>query len=1436
MNDIWHFYRSERLYTLRVIKEILSNLSNEDHKHQSTFVDIFNQMQELNLMPSLLDQLEHVTNEKNNIPELSSPWSHFNLREQSELTQILLLYFEHTTDILSVEHFKRIWSLVTNHKFGSRNDQGELAESIGQLESVLIVKLISILDNDSAKSHPIWSDEKEIKQVDTMVASSLGNVEAHGPIMIAWMLSHFVKEGESSLPKYKCLGERAVQLNVIKYLIKTMKNEVVCKVVAHAVHTIVYGIITTLLDSFDSEIMGLSEDIHELVRLLLMQEDVEFWDQTSSGLRSLFDTRLAHFPAESKSVLQLCNSLASGSYSSADEVLKVMQNLKTFAEPIEDVPSHEVAQDYDGRLKALTTRTPSSCQTLNFHIPAGTTATASQRYYFWRLDYNGLKYMFGELDVAINQVSMGVKNLSPDKLDNVGRIMELMKNLLLHSPQAQQVIGHFVSKASFILVEKFSHVQNPPIDLLATCISSLSIVAKRKPLPIWERLSETGIFPYITKSHLASQSSNINPGLVGDLLAQQECVRGEYPLTDAFLELLLACVRKQPKTDSAIHPATPSLLYIIHDVLPAFQNWGFNRPGHREKFGQKIMMVCLKILRESESKHLKDVVLESLMSPAPNQTLIDIVSTGDRNIQSLSLAQTNVERGTGVELSKLVNLSLQTLNILLDSCSGIAEGLKNIICSTSGGNFLITIAHYIYHLQSCDVPVAAVNVLTTVAKLFPMSLLACFGSDAEAVKEIFISRLESKTEDVLLKIAIIKFFSACVDAQPGLIQLLLDAKDNVMIENVNKSSANKKDLSDKEKEENDGVLIGDSGCLNSIVEILNDLKDRKSDADEHADALHIAVIDFAYNLWIHQRIMAVAYLKKQPEFWTNLTQPLFDKQFARKPKLNGCILRIISSEIYTYRGKVDKSLASLLENFFDENQTYLRDWCELVVNQLPSSCSLDVSVLSTSPSMPTNDDEEVIFLLGAWKTFLIVASKDMPVSITPTQCNLTVACLIKAIRKQLTAETPSPKITTGLSETCLVLMQKWQTKCAPKNMEGFCREQADMLSEMSISTLPFRAKAAILAIASTALKFSAFKMDHEAEVLSSWLTPISDLIQQNDFRDSQVPILELGLLRNILVRFQEQKDFGSEIWFPILHNQALIQTVLSIAHHAIRHKERPELINAASGVLLTIAKSKTGCHAILNNDLTQLLWLPLSNIHQANKDWIPVFSLVLHVATTVQRVGGQSALDTSISFVAMLQNQLISFLLSPKDTVQSQHIDLTSATASFVGLLFVHYKQWQLQHPASMGHFYQAMCQLMHICAALLIRPSVLRLLISQQNAKNEEAEMDYMDKVQRARRLSTAGSVSSDSPDELTNPEMTTIQNKLLDIISSTLSMLSSLSPKLTALLTHDLIDLEAYPILLQIGFSTPAFEQVKFDLVYKEIWYFWSNYYFNQLLLKLY
>ena len=60
------------------------------------------------------------------------------------------------------------------------------------------------------------------------------------------------------------------------------------------------------------------------------------------------------------------------------------------------------------------------------------------------------------------------------------------------------------------------------------------------------------------------------------------------------------------------------------------------------------------------------------------------------------------------------------------------------------------------------------------AQVFPMSILACLGSDAEALRDIFLNRLAATTEDVQLKVVIVSFLSICVETQPGLVEIFLN--------------------------------------------------------------------------------------------------------------------------------------------------------------------------------------------------------------------------------------------------------------------------------------------------------------------------------------------------------------------------------------------------------------------------------------------------------------------------------------------------------------------------------------------------------------------------------------------------------------------------------------------------------------------------------------
>ena len=1652
--DIWQFYRAERLYLLRVLKEILSHSKNSTHKHHETFANIFAKLKEKDLKESLFKQLcstigckyEKPTEEKNQkltdtssvekgsaLPihfrdDLGKAWVHFTLREQVELLQLLLLYFN-VADTQAARSYdlndvKFLISIFQQHNFGRRQKfigsghgsliqakdiiVSELAEAVGCIESLIVLYLFDLPSltasediSSTMKSNAIWHSvtiDKEqpatsstkdssvecVKSIDAIV-SSLGNIAEHAPLMLGWMLSHYLVEGEGSLATYRSLGERAVQLNVLKFLLTCIQNETAvgteASVVASITCSTVYALLSVLTTAFNPEQLGMKDDYHNLACILLRQEVIakDFWEQGfESGLGMYFSSCLLRFPAVRREPMELSCALASaGSESASNVYLMLSERLTIFAEPVEDVPGHQLqllssdTDDFESHRWQLIVqaryprgRSGSSVENTTVLIPNGTKATSDGRYYQWHLgSYDGLQYLFGDVNVAVAAVSTGIKNLSVNKLEELEIFTKLMENLLrFHvNDYAKIAIPPFdrleklVANASFVLIEKFSQLQHPPINLLANCVKSLSIIAQRthRPLSVWEKLVETRIFPYVTRSPLTStflketksnesynliKTADINHGLIGSVLAQQECVQGLYPLTTAFLELLLNCVKNDRKCDSLVkdenmasqdisqfNPTMASILYTIHDIFPSFQQWGYSIPGEREKFGQKILHICLEVIsiskdvssldKNSLNGDLKEVIIHSLIAAAPNQTLLGIAATGDKVIQSLYESQANAEAGVGCELSKLVNLSLKVLDSIIKTNASMKDntkkfGIEKIIGGTPCGtkpHFLLTVANYVHHLQSCDLPRSAVNLLSTIASVFPMSMLACFGNEAQAIRDILLRRLESKTEDILLKIAIVRFFTSCVESQPGLIQLLLGARD-INIVNINayaKDPEQKQQLSSTEEKSNQAVtLLEDNGCLKTILNTLSEMKNTTETISTLTDLLHVVIVDFLYNLWSHQRILAVTHLKRQENFWSDLTAPLFDKtsHIVFKPRLNGCILRIIASEIYTYRGDIDKSLSAILEKFFDEKSDYLMDWCTLVINRLleeqETGSSISLTEDSGAIASKATKEEDAIFLLGSWKTFLVVLSRDQPIVVRPKQCHLIIDCLVKSIRHHLkssiydcVAESSSHlRITTSLAETCLILMRRWQTKCAD-NMETFCVEQGRLLDDVSRCQLALHPRfiSAVIAAATTALKFSQFKFKEtpstgnasdahskvEGRVLVTWLRPVIKMVQQtiniliddllsgsisqpkvqklsaffHEESDQQIDILLMGLLRNLVVRLSAaievtgistEDSASKEIsrnnnWFPAFHEAALIHTILSGAHHFIRFRQRPDFIYSSLSLLLTLARTRVGTKAILSSDLSQLLWLPLSSIKQgASKEWIPVFVESLHLVATLLRVGQQEAVQNSIRFVAFLQDQLISFLSSKGGTaagdytvgveffLQENQVKLTSATASLISLLMAYYKQWQLEHPGSLNMAYHSMCALLHTAVCLLIRPSVLKMLIGQNNKEQERGDLSTTGvaaEIQKARRrLSSKGATSTEdsylSFDEgVSSGEpcslVSNIQNKLLDIVGSCLRMLYQLSPDLTALLTDDLVDHASYIELLQMGFSSPTFEQ---------------------------
>jgi len=64
--------------------------------------------------------------------------------------------------------------------------------------------------------------------------------------------------------------------------------------------------------------------------------------------------------------------------------------------------------------------------------------------------------------------------------------------------------------------------------------------------------------------------------------------------------------------------------------------------------------------------------------------------------------------------------------------------------------------------------------VTFLLQVAPMSVYACLGSDAAAIRDAFLTRLQSKIEDMRIKVMILEFLTVAVETQPGLIELFLN--------------------------------------------------------------------------------------------------------------------------------------------------------------------------------------------------------------------------------------------------------------------------------------------------------------------------------------------------------------------------------------------------------------------------------------------------------------------------------------------------------------------------------------------------------------------------------------------------------------------------------------------------------------------------------------
>jgi len=1401
--DIWQFYRAERLYLLQVLKEVLTYHNDGKNENREVFEKVFDKIDDDGkLKQKLVNQFKAVIKEKPpKTDTLGSQlatscrrsWTHFNLREQSELLQLIMIYFHQTGDTADGD-WSTLCGVFTSHQFGTKQlqllksgDEGEgcqqLALAVGHLEAAIMVQLLDLPGvTADPENHSIFGEEKggEIEKL----VSGLGDLRPHGPPMLAWMLGQYLSKGQEGLQAAQRFGEVAIGGGVLQILLQTLQGDYTAHgLVGDILHSQVYGILSALVQAFDPASMGLGLDTHRLVVKLLAHRQIaqHFW-KNPMGLSLYFDELKSQFPLEHRPLLEVCTSLASASTESCTKMISSLSSLPSFTDTLDYIPQSilrsvpaglELTQPYFPYIGTESVCIPAS--SVGTILPNGVTIR-------WDAPQNGWQLLLAEIGHLASQVISGTGSVLPACLERVTNSALLVAAVLsTDSSLAPQL--HQICHALLLVMDKFSQVSSPPLRLMAATTDIFSSLAVDSPSPVLVKLGRTSLLPRLSGDQL-------DPGVVGQLLAGQETVQGEYPSLLAFLKLLTVTAKE--------NCSQACIAFVLAEVLPHFSRWRYDLASDREKVAKLSLTAVMQHGQHAEGLQL----MASDRGLA--RCLLVLSSTGDRAVQTLLENQTNWEVGRGADLVEIVQLSLTILNMLVTSESGhlvMTGPVGQAIRSPPAGaapHYLLTLAHYTYFHHKPQLAIAAVKLLSSISvdtsdQNCPVSVLACLSAAATAVRDQLLARLESNTEDIRLKIAIIELLSSCVEQQPGMVQLLMDINTDIRVVDVTHKPAGGGATPPPPE------LVGD-GCLAPVLRLLSLSNGETSDLWQ---TLHLAIVRLIDSLWTRGRILAAQHLKEQTDFWSDLAHPLTNPRETadtRHLKVKAFILRIISHELYTWTGKISAGLQAVIDKICDEKSSALADWCDV------SDSTPDTTLLDSDP-----DTNVPLFLLSSWRAFLLVLSKDSPTSLSPAACRAVFLSTTTKLSSVMQQSPPPPKLTVILSETAAVLTKRWQTKCTD-SMPDWCGDMASLLSSLASGwdSVHPRARLAVLGLALSTLRISHFKLEQSEEaeggVLCKWLEPVLSLLATN-FRELegvfcsgekdgsflQCPELSMALLTGLVNRLPVQ------VWMAALHREASIQLLLSAAGACCRNSAAPSFVLSILSLLVEVASTTAGVACLLLQDLARDLWLPLSDLPmQAEPVWTQVRQTGLQLAGTLVRVGKRQAVNTAVTVAALMSDKIGSDLMSPRQDLD--HLPRAAAAARFVGSLASYTQAWQTDHAASLQVVFRSCCRLLHTSTALLMRPSLLASLVKGSKADQEE--------VRRVRRLSSTSCSEVDV--ESVGPEAAPAHSFLLEIVCGCLSLLTALSPPLPSLLSGEaMLDPDRWEPLLTTTFSGPTLEQ---------------------------
>uniref|UniRef100_A0A8C4N615 Nucleoporin 188 n=1 Tax=Eptatretus burgeri TaxID=7764 RepID=A0A8C4N615_EPTBU len=756
----------------------------------------------------------------------------------------------------------------------------------------------------------------------------LGIVSAHGPVLLAWAVLRHAALDDMGRAQTQHLGKTAIQLQTMHFLSDLLQDpgfSGTTNCTARTARGCIYDFLSCHLMNLACEVLvdpNLAEN---------------FWDtDPMDGLGVLLQSACTWFPLQLTPLLHLLTSLVCNR-STAKRVYSFFSQLENFAEGVTTRPrGMDVTEDENvWRIRATRLLYPLGAGQTNLRMPAGTEGVLlesvpglNQRI-IWSFPYSGWTLCTCELEFTHHVVS------TADILqqsERVRPIVELVRKVVSTDSSLAVALLPLTSRL-YPLLQRLACVPNPPVGVVSSCLACLATLAPHNPHKVRICMSMWQFF-------VLNSGEGLHPGNFGQFLVSYERPQGEFKVTLSFLKLVSALTKVRARITSG-----RVCLDLLHHVL--------NCGSHDTRYLHCTLPVapfCPINLAATDNQTtwfmyshmcsdtgLHSLCLNALLHTEAGATLASLAAIGPSALDAALSIQPSSLEGPGIQLVQQVKLALSLANNSLRlKPPGPLCALELALIHPQGAcSVLAVLAQYVHHRFDPGLPRMAILLLKRLSTAAPMSVTACLGHKASAIRDAFVARLLEPTEDTRMKATILEFMAVSVETQPGLIELFLDLRAG----------------------DTGGVSVGKWSCVPAVLALVSG---KGGGAKYVPPVLHCAALGFLHALWHDRRDGVTSLLRDR--FLTPLSK---HSHFPQMNILQACafILKIVSLEIYYMQRYVQK-LFELRR--YEHWSMYMRDMAKGVA-----------SLECAGENVP----EEVALFTAAWRTFLMLATTHV------TQCN-----------------------------------------------------------------------------------------------------------------------------------------------------------------------------------------------------------------------------------------------------------------------------------------------------------------------------------------------------------------------------------------------------------------------------------------------------------------